>query len=268
MLQAVIDNKPYDFKVITFSDGASSVVALDKLPKNIEEAVLTVKDYPADMYFTLIAQAVEIIERAAEQYVYINLRLPYLPYARADRAFGSNYSNPLSLFFDFLEDVPIDKLTIYDPHNLQAVKDFCCLDLEVVSQLTCFNNTVNRHKDLKSFIKDCNPVICAPDTGAKEKAATIADYYKKDLITCEKVRNPHNGYITGFKIIEGVDVAGRNVIICDDICDGGATFNIAARSLKEAGAVSVTLYVTHGIFSKGIQSLEVDAVYSYQKVNV
>ena len=49
---------------------------------------------------------------------------------------------------------------------------------------------------------------------------------------------------------------GRNCLIVDDICDGGGTFIPLAKKLKNAGAKTVTLYVTHGIFSKGLDPLK------------
>ena len=47
----------------------------------------------------------------------------------------------------------------------------------------------------------------------------------------------------------------------DDIADGGASFKYLARKLKELGAAKVGLYVTHGIFSKGLETLKVDIDY-------
>jgi len=52
------------------------------------------------------------------------------------------------------------------------------------------------------------------------------------------------------------NVEGYNILIVDDICDGGATFNQAAQILKEKGAVNLYLYVTHGIFIKGLDLLQ------------
>jgi len=46
------------------------------------------------------------------------------------------------------------------------------------------------------------------------------------------------------------------VLIVDDICDGGMTFKLLARDLLAAGAKEVHPYVTHGIFSKGLDTLK------------
>jgi ribose-phosphate pyrophosphokinase len=40
-------------------------------------------------------------------------------------------------------------------------------------------------------------------------------------------------------------IAGRNVLIVDDICSKGGTFYHSAKRLKEAGAANIYLYITH-----------------------
>ena len=53
----------------------------------------------------------------------------------------------------------------------------------------------------------------------------------------------------------------------DDICDGGATFVQLAKKLKEQGAESVSLFVTHMIACKGLQALSIfENVYYINKV--
>ena len=49
-----------------------------------------------------------------------------------------------------------------------------------------------------------------------------------------------------------------NVLIVDDISDGGASFKFLAQKLKAEGFQKVGLFVTHGIFSKGLKVLEKD----------
>ena len=85
---------------------------------------------------------------------------------------------------------------------------------------------------------------------------------------CEKERDVSTGWITGFKLESPEIVVGKDILITDDICDGGMTFLKCAEALKEAGANSVSLYVTHGIFSKGLDIFKglVDNIYCEQTV--
>ena len=47
------------------------------------------------------------------------------------------------------------------------------------------------------------------------------------------------------------DVKGRSCIMVDDIVDSGGTLCNAAQALMEAGATSVSAYITHGVLSGG-----------------
>jgi ribose-phosphate pyrophosphokinase len=79
-----------------------------------------------------------------------------------------------------------------------------------------------------------------------------------------KKRDVASGKLTGFSLMAG-DVRGRDLLIVDDLCDAGGTFIGSAQVLREAGAHSVSLYVTHGIFSKGVEHLfanGIDAIYT------
>ncbi len=75
-----------------------------------------------------------------------------------------------------------------------------------------------------------------------------------EFVRADKVRNPENGQIFGTEVFYD-DFEGKPVLIVDDICDGGYTFLKLAEKLKEKNAGMVILYVTHGIFSKGLDEL-------------
>jgi len=78
---------------------------------------------------------------------------------------------------------------------------------------------------------------------------------------CTKERDSATHAIT--KTVISADVRGKNLIIIDDICDGGRTFIQLGQALKEAGAKDVYLYVTHGIFMAGLEILKpaIDKVF-------
>ena len=47
------------------------------------------------------------------------------------------------------------------------------------------------------------------------------------------------------------EVKGRSCILIDDIIDSGGTLCNAAAALMDAGATSVSAYITHGVLSGG-----------------
>ena len=110
--------------------------------------------------------------------------------------------------------------------------------------------------------------FCAPDKGASIKVASVANGYTDNIIQLSKCRDVSTGNIQGIDIVSG-DVKDKDILIIDDICDGGMTFISAAEELKYNGAKSVSLYVTHGIFSKGVRSFKgiIDYIFVNQVVS-
>jgi ribose-phosphate pyrophosphokinase len=101
-------------------------------------------------------------------------------------------------------------------------------------------------------------VLVSPDAGAMKKVAKIAKIFNCPMITASKIRNPQNGEITGTEIHIPNEFIGRKFLIVDDLIDGGRTFIELAKAIRTANngeATSIDLYVTHGIFSKGIDVL-------------
>ncbi|MEI8631794.1 phosphoribosyltransferase family protein [Vibrio sp. PP-XX7] len=82
------------------------------------------------------------------------------------------------------------------------------------------------------------------------------------MIQAQKLRNLKTGEIIKTEVLG--DVKGKKVLIADDICDGGRTFVELAKVLKSEGATEISLFVTHGIFSKGFEVFAglIDVIYT------
>lgn len=76
-------------------------------------------------------------------------------------------------------------------------------------------------------------------------------------------RDPVTGKIQNSHV-NATDLSGKTAVITDDICDGGATFIGIAEELKKLNCQHVVLYVTHGIFSKGLAVFDgkVDRIFT------
>ncbi len=82
------------------------------------------------------------------------------------------------------------------------------------------------------------------------------------IVECTKERDSASGRLFKPEVLQPELVKGKRCLIVDDICDGGATFVALARRLREAGAIEVSLFVTHGIFSKGKDLEGIDNIYT------
>ncbi|MEP1230023.1 MAG: ribose-phosphate diphosphokinase [Litorimonas sp.] len=190
------------------------------------------------------------------------VEIPYLPYARQDRVCAPGQAFALKVMADQLALMKnVKKIVTWDCHSAVGV------DLTGAKNVAAEDILKTNHK-LSELVMDLNSVIICPDKGAVNRTRNIVSAYEKDfqpepIVYCEKVRDPATGQITHTDV--KVDsLKGRTAIITDDICDGGYTFIKVAEQLKAKGASKVILFVTHGIFSKGLEVFDglIDDVFT------
>lgn len=179
----------------------------------------------------------------------ISLVLGYTPYGRQDRRCNDGDSLSVRVFAQLINSQGYRQVTVIDPHS--AVTEACIDRCKVMTQSVIFSNVMQRH-----IPYEMRQVIAAPDAGAAKKVKEIFDMAHigfDSMVVADKVRDMETGHITEYTF--SGDVKGKHVVVVDDICDGGATFLLMGKKLKEAGAESITLCVTHGIFTQGTARL-------------
>lgn len=177
------------------------------------------------------------------------LEMNYLPYARQDRVMVDGESFSLKVFCNFINSMNFDLVTVDDCHSDVGV--------------ALLNNCENINQSIMK-VEGLNPenydAIVSPDGGALKKVYKVASEAGiKDVIQASKHRNVATGELSNPQVLG--DVSGKNLLIVDDLCEGGFTFKQLAQVLKENGAKQVDLYITHGVFSKPFECEFVDNVY-------
>jgi ribose-phosphate pyrophosphokinase len=169
----------------------------------------------------------------------ISLYIKYLPYGRQDKEVSNKTTFALHSFAKMINGMAFNYIEICDPHSKEALnlidRSSACYPTQIVEKVT---------------VETKSNIFCYPDKGAVEKYTKI---YGAMFIYGEKVRDQASGRITSYQLVG--NPIGKRVLIVDDICDGGATFVLLAKELLQAGATEVNLFVTHGIFSKGLKPL-------------
>lgn len=101
-----------------------------------------------------------------------------------------------------------------------------------------------------------NVLLVFPDKSAVKRFRAgsfqeLMEDIEEDFLVFDKERD-ENGwiYINTSHIPEDA-VFGQEVLLVDDICDGGITFTLAADALRGMGASKVHLHVHHGLFNNG-----------------
>jgi ribose-phosphate pyrophosphokinase len=193
----------------------------------------------------------------------VNLVMPYVPYARQDRICDAGESFSIVVFADLIRSMGFKSITIVDPHS--AVTEAALRPTKVVTQF----DAINKNDALLNRIGRCGYII-APDAGAGKKLKPVVDLFdgSKPLVCAEKVRDMATGNILA-TVVPLEDFGGRDVIMIDDICDGGKTFIEIAKILKTKNVGKIILYVTHGLFSKGLEPLfqsGIDEIYTTDSI--
>lgn len=184
----------------------------------------------------------------------LGLCIPYVPYARQDRVCNEGEALSMTVFAKLLNSQNYKYVNIFDPHSAVAVATID--NVHVTDQYELFNG-------IKPSFHDT--YIVAPDQGATKKCEDFAKRVgAAGVVTCMKHRELSTGKITGMEIMGKYDLYQRNLLILDDICDGGRTFIELAAILCEQEPAKLELAVTHGIFSKGydIVGQHFDHVYT------
>lgn len=182
------------------------------------------------------------------------LQLRYMPYARQDRVAKKAYNeaHALGIFARQLNSMNWPKVVIWDPHS--DVTPALVHNSIVVPREELIRPTMNH---LRQVYKE-DLALVVPDQGAYKATMAIAEEYGIETVcTGEKLRDMKTGQITGSYVHNVQHLKGKVVLIADDICDGGRTFIGLAEFItrKDVKVKSKALYVTHGIFSKGIGEL-------------
>jgi len=238
----------------------------------------------------LIAQAVDALKGCATQYYrdfYQNphpspvakrraptytLYAPYIFAGRSDRRFQKGDALGSGCVYPLLRSLGFDKIITFDSHNPKRFS----LPVYVWEDQISNSSALDRDRD-RAPIKFISPypflvalselnnyALCFPDQSAHSRAMedNVCFNGKKPdpgstnkKIFLEKVRDDR-GEISSHKITSGLEHVWRSdILVVDDICDGGATFISAAKILKGKGAPKLNLYISHGLFTKGLAPL-------------
>jgi len=180
------------------------------------------------------------------------LILPYIPYARQDRVAEPGESLTLRVFCELINNLKYDCVEVFDAHS----------DVS----LALLNNVKNYPP--QTFVQmiplaKATTVLVAPDAGASKKVYEVAKKLGySGVVQGTKHRDTATGKITDTTVDSG-HVGDKDFLIVDDICDGGRTFIELAKVLRPLTKGKIYLYVTHGIFSKGLGALDgfIDHIY-------
>jgi len=187
--------------------------------------------------------------------------IPYLGLARQDRKDLPRVPIGAKLMTDQISvamgtEQP-KHIMVFHPHFSQ-LQGYFNIPVDIIYPNRIFE------KKIKELFKDFSTVVfVAPDVGALAQIKVYADKFNTQYAVVNKTRDPKTGKTVSGSILG--DVQGKHVIVIDDIGDTCGSIKGAVKSIRDAGALSIRFFVTHGLFSgscfENLAEANLDGVY-------
>jgi ribose-phosphate pyrophosphokinase len=228
--------------------------------KNVSHALPSIMVEATIRSSNELMQLILVKDALKEEFLNIStgLQLMYLPYARQDRVCNTGEAFSARVFASMLDAMEFNVIITADVHSNVILSHITTPVIQL---------TVNDIFKLKYQPLMPDMVLVAPDKGSYDKVKGLAEMLGVPFISASKVRKDGNISIE----LNGttVTIEGKNLLIVDDICDGGGTFISLSKLLKYKAPKTINLYVTHGIFSKGLRPLReagIDRIYTTNSI--
>ena len=233
---------PAEFRV--FADGESKFTLHEKVEG--KSVFLVQSTYnPVDQHmFQLLLASHQLSEAGAK----VTAVVPYLAYARQDKEFLPGEGITLGVIAHLMRSMGVRRLVTVDIHSAEGLALFS-FPTYSVSAIPNLVEYVKAEIDLK------DPVVMSPDFGGSKRTEAFAQLYGARFLQLSKTRDRATG---GVSMRESqMDVAGKEVIIVDDIISQGDTVKAAADAVLRQGAKRVLAVCVHGLFvADALQKLE------------
>lgn len=188
----------------------------------------------------------------------ITVIMPFLYESRQHKRTGRE-SLDCALGLRELYDMGVDNLITFDAHDPRVINAAPLNGFENIKPSYQFlKNLCKFEKDLK-FDKD-HLVMISPDEGAIDRSVYFASVLGIDMGMFYK-RRDYSQVVDGVNPIVaheylGTDLAGKDVIVVDDMISSGGSMIDTAKDLKDRGANRVFIFATFGLFTNGMSKFD------------
>ena len=174
---------------------------------------------------------------------------PYLAYARQDaRFYPGEAVTPSSLARLFEAAGTTRFLTVdCEPHRLGGVAKVFKIPAQNLSAMPLLGQYARGHLALR------NPIVIAPDAGAEDLAAAVAEELDGEHFVFQKKRVRREGSTISKITVDAGDIElkGRDLVFADDIISTGATIAEGAKVCRGRGAKRIFALCSHPVLGQG-----------------
>ncbi len=219
-----------------FPDGESKVTLPAELPAHV--VVCRSLDRPNEKLVELLLTATTARQLGAQR---LTLVTPYLCYMRQDTAFAAGEAVSQTIIGRFLAELFDDVITV-DPH-LHRTHNLS--DAVPATHVVALSATACMRDFLRSR---ADAILLGPDSESAQWVSALAEASGLAYGVADKQRlGDREIQIT----LPDLDLAGKAVVLVDDVISSGETIAIAAQRCFEQGAKRVDVLVTHPLFAPG-----------------
>jgi ribose-phosphate pyrophosphokinase len=223
-----------DVNVMEFSDGEFQP-SFEETVRGQDVFIVQSTMPPTENLFELLLM-VDAAKRASARKIIAVI--PYFGFARQDRKDKPRVAIGAKLIANMLMAAGVDRVMTMDLHADQ-IQGFFEVPVDHLFASTLFYN------EMKA-LNNGNLIMAAPDAGGAKRANAYAKKLDTGLAICHKHRKKANE-VAEMTVIG--DVAGKDVILVDDMCDTAGTLTKAAELFIDKGAKSVRAFCTHAVLS-------------------
>jgi ribose-phosphate pyrophosphokinase len=236
-----------------FPDGETLATVPDAAEASPDRAVVVAATPSNDAFVELLQLQDAAREAGADEVVTV---LPYLGYARQDRAFEPGHPVSARAVARAIS-TGTDRVVLANPHepSVQAFFDVPCEVVDAAARLAV---------PLRRLDADLHePLFLSPDHGAIDIARTVRNAYGTgETDYFEKTR--HSGTEVSVEPSDAT-VAGRDVVITDDIIATGSTMAESVGVLRDRGADRIFTACVHPLLARSartkLEAAGVERVY-------
>lgn len=218
-----------------FFDGESKL----RIPSvNNKDCIIVQSLYPPpDRH---IIQLLMIIHKCKKDHASkITVIIPYMAYARQDKAFLDGEIISIAVLAQLIENFGVDEVITVDIHQEVSLSYFS-IKIKNISAIPLLADYIKNNVTLeKSF-------IISPDAGGIKRAEKFAQLLELPILCLKKKRDRKTGFVSIDENI-GMKVDGMNAILIDDMISTGGSIVKACEVLKKQKIGNIIVFCTHAI---------------------
>lgn len=218
-----------------FSDGESKL----RIPSiNNKHCIIVQSLYPPpDRH---IIQLLMIIHKCKKDHASkITVIIPYMAYARQDKAFLDGEIISIGVLAQVIENFGVNEVITVDIHKEVSLSYFS-IKIKNISAIPILADYIKNNVTIeKSF-------IISPDAGGIKRAEKFAQLLELPILCLKKKRDRKTGFVSIDENI-GMEVDGMNAILIDDMISTGGSIVKACEVLKKQKIGNIIVLCTHAI---------------------